>query len=981
MESVAKNRYQPICLANNQMGFEISIPQQPPLEQYSNFYGLIPEQFSEKNCIVAGFTGAITQESVGTSGECRDSRVLWQTVYPTQTKWQMENNHRSVGAKQLCRVSRVSNGISQKHSEINETKDELNKNRLQRRIFSYTHTPQIQKIYESGVVRKCLPVQSHAHGAQYFGQSVHQSVFGGSKVRESERVPYTRVPGRLALERIQSNSCRSSGTVSGKVVSGSGPDCQLRQVFSDTHSRYGVCGSSLQNRLGPGISSNKETGRVGIASQTVDRERGRYSQEMVQCYRQDGKSDGPGENGSSAQETITMAVTEQVGSEQEQLGPVCSSGEVVDPTSTVVVGQEEHGKWSAVRAVQTRDVAVHRCEPVGVWSDSGEPLSVRTMEQGGSRAPFQQQRNVGNNKSSRTLPRSVEELNPAHMLRQYHHCSNNKQARRYQVMEHDRNGLEAMEQAGRTELCNHSKAHTWVSERQSGRHVQDAAGNFNRMVGTSRGSDTSVAKVGCTTSGSLCNLPESQVNQVCVASTRSRGLGGKCNDDQLDRHVCVCISPIEASRRSTDEAGRGSSRDDPDSPILVNQVLVSSSARPTDSTSNTTQSERRSTETRALREDMQRSTVLQPSCVEVIRNSTKERGFSDKVADRIARGVRSSSQSIYKGKWKIYSDWCKSKNMDPMSSSVPQIADFLNHLFEEQELAVSTIKGYRSAISRVLNLTGKRDTAEDPYLHALISNFGIERPVNRKKYPSWDLTIVLKSLMKAPYEPIASAALKHVAKKTAFLLLLASGARRGEIHALDASNCVYRNQEKSMFLQPVAGFIAKNFNVMSGKCDFEGFIIKELEEESSLCPVRAIKWYLRRTKAIRGSIKHLFITNNRTGSIRAIHKNTLSGWIKRIIAQAYEVEESNKGPLLKRATHEIRAQAASYSLYANVSLENIMRQCRWAHHTTFTKFYLREIAGQQGELLVLPPVMSAGTVVNDRKKKKKKKKKGDKERR
>ncbi len=77
---------------------------------------------------------------------------------------------------------------------------------------------------------------------------------------------------------------------------------------------------------------------------------------------------------------------------------------------------------------------------------------------------------------------------------------------------------------------------------------------------------------------------------------------------------------------------------------------------------------------------------------------------------------------------------------------------------------------------------------------------------------------------------------------------------------------------------------------------------------------------------------------------------------------------------------EIRAQAASYSLYSNVSVESILKQWRWTQHSTFTRFYLREVVGQQGELVVLPPVMSAGTVSNDQKRKKEKKRRGTEDR-
>ena len=48
-------------------------------------------------------------------------------------------------------------------------------------------------------------------------------------------------------------------------------------------------------------------------------------------------------------------------------------------------------------------------------------------------------------------------------------------------------------------------------------------------------------------------------------------------------------------------------------------------------------------------------------------------------------------------------------------------------------------------------------------------------------YPSG--TFLLSSLTKAPFEPIKDTDLKHLTLKTAFLLALASGKRRSEIHA------------------------------------------------------------------------------------------------------------------------------------------------------------------------------------------------------
>ena len=45
----------------------------------------------------------------------------------------------------------------------------------------------------------------------------------------------------------------------------------------------------------------------------------------------------------------------------------------------------------------------------------------------------------------------------------------------------------------------------------------------------------------------------------------------------------------------------------------------------------------------------------------------------------------------------------------------------------------------------------------------------------------------LKVFLKAPFEPIQVVDLKYITWKTAFLALLATGSRRGEVHALDYS--------------------------------------------------------------------------------------------------------------------------------------------------------------------------------------------------
>ena len=48
---------------------------------------------------------------------------------------------------------------------------------------------------------------------------------------------------------------------------------------------------------------------------------------------------------------------------------------------------------------------------------------------------------------------------------------------------------------------------------------------------------------------------------------------------------------------------------------------------------------------------------------------------------------------------------------------------------------------------------------------------------------SWNLSLVLHQLTKAPFEPLKEASLKHLTFMSVFLLALGSGKRRSEIHA------------------------------------------------------------------------------------------------------------------------------------------------------------------------------------------------------
>ena len=67
-------------------------------------------------------------------------------------------------------------------------------------------------------------------------------------------------------------------------------------------------------------------------------------------------------------------------------------------------------------------------------------------------------------------------------------------------------------------------------------------------------------------------------------------------------------------------------------------------------------------------------------------------------------------------------------------------------------------------------------------------------------------------------------------------------------------------------------------------------------EDTSLCPVRAFQTYISMTPDIRRDKKLLFVSY-RTFFTKDIHRNTLSGWIRKLILLVYRNASGKVFPL------------------------------------------------------------------------------------
>ena len=248
---------------------------------------------------------------------------------------------------------------------------------------------------------------------------------------------------------------------------------------------------------------------------------------------------------------------------------------------------------------------------------------------------------------------------------------------------------------------------------------------------------------------------------------------------------------------------------------------------------------------------------------------------------------------------------------------VKSVADFLVYLFEDRKLQPSTIDGYRSAIADKLGKSSINISKDENLTH-LLDSFHRDKPKGRTGIHSWNLSLVLHQLTKAPFEPIKEASLKHLTFKTVFLLALGLGKRRSEIHAWQNRNIRHQSDWSKVSLYPSPSFLSKNQLAKVGPDSVASVVIptlaltlnRSLKSDRSLWPVRALRYYLDRTSDLRQNKESVFVSVKK-GFDKDISPPTISSWIKQTVILCYELSDQEAYTLHQVKSHDVRPFAVS----------------------------------------------------------------------
>ena len=254
---------------------------------------------------------------------------------------------------------------------------------------------------------------------------------------------------------------------------------------------------------------------------------------------------------------------------------------------------------------------------------------------------------------------------------------------------------------------------------------------------------------------------------------------------------------------------------------------------------------------------------------------------------------------------------------------------------------------------------------KDENLTRLLDSFHRDRPKGQRGIPSWNISLDLHQLTKAPFAPIKEASLNHLTFKTVFLLALGSGKCKSEIHAWQNQNIKHEADWSNVSLYPSPSFLSKNQLAKEGAASVAPVIKlalvptldKSLRSDRSLCPLRALRYYLDRTSDLRQNKELIF--SFKKGFDKDISTATISSWIKQTVILCYKLSNQEALTLHQVKSHDVRAFAASKAFQSGVCLEQILSACHCKSHNTSKQFYLKGVAWADSELYHLGPIVAA----------------------
>ena len=924
---------------------------------------------SEAKSFAGGGSTNGSKKGSGSGSKQELSRILQSFVSGSKTRKQMATSNRSHCGKYILTCSHFQNGNCRSHSGFSSSRRVGGFHRSHRCLFSCTHTPKVSKVSALSCTGSGVPVQSPTLRDCDSSIGVHSSGEGGQVHSSFTRGSNPSVFGRLAGEGQRSgflcSGCSKIDQSSRKV----GLDCQFEKIRTQSNSGSRVSGLSVQPSRRFGLPKSKEIGQAQNFGSFHFARSQHYSKEAHVTNWGHGFHGENSSFGSDPYETVSVVFEDQLA-----VSPVIGQGgpnfSVDKGPSGLVDGSSKLTQGFESASERTQHSDVHRCIREGLGGSLEQLYCKWVLAAIRKRLPYQYFGTESCFSSSETFSRTIKAKNSVGFFRQLNCGLLYQQGRRHSLL---RNVCFDVENSSLVQCQgdpDQGQTYSRESQCDSRFPVQEGQGHSDRVVFASSGLSRNLPSLAQANGGSVCHQLECQASNLRISCPRRQGLADRCIEHLLGGSGRLCFLSSSHPSSVSSENDHLQVQGHCDSTRVAGDALVLGSGGIVSQDSTEASSNAQSPEATLQSQIPQESGVSEPPCLVSGLLQEGQGGFSVEVADRIKAPQRQSSRRVYDSRWAIFQKWAQENQVDVTKPTIPQIADFLNHLFTDRNLKPRTIAGYRTSVADGLGSAGQM-VSQSLDLNRLIASFHRDRPSANRSIPNWDLSLVLLALTRAPFEPLGKADLKILTFKTVFLLALASGKRRSEIHAWTFDSFSRKRDWSEVTFSPSTAFIAKNQLASEGPLAIQPVVIPALKptldpslvQDKSLCPVRSLRYYLDKTKDLRKGKKLLFVAI-KEGYSKDISKATISSWIKQSIILAYQKSDQEVQNVSQVKAHEVRALAASLAFKGGVALDEIMASCFWRSHSTFTNFYLKDLCWHNGDVMKIGPVVAAQHVVN-----------------
>ena len=865
--------------------------------------------------------------------------------------------------KQIRCKKVVSHGIKSNSSRSGRTARVAGVDRFEGRVFSYRDPHRIPAILPVRSKRQavpiyCAPVRTSKRTSCVYPNSGHSS----SRATPTSRKA-TSVSGRLVAKGHSQGGVMSTPPKCVDVISPSRVYSEYGEIVNSPKPRHGFRGNATPHQRRSSFAHTRQSGQIITDYAPASRKSCSYGAPTVDPVRDHGfrnRYRPVGETSSAPNPTLFAGAME---TEPRPIVSHSSNTPSFTFTLNVVDERRKFSQGDTITSVPSRPISVHGCLPPRVGGTSRSPPCCRDVVDTTPAVPHQLARTTGGIFIPQTVRGSCNQPPRVSQYRQHDggclHQQNGGDAFPNPVLPVV--GPDVLVYAPRDNTpC---QTPTGQKEPHSGCVISQPPSSSNRMDTSTGSSQSGVSPLGNPHDGLVCDVRESQTPTVRLPHPRSSGNGGgrAINTLGRDGRIRVPPDPINPSRSEQDsERGHGSNND---STPMAEQIMVSSAVGSDSRSTPRTSVSSGLTVTRS-RPDPSGPKSVPLTRIQVVEQSLSTQGFSRAAAAVIARPQRASTLATYEHKWQKFSDWCNGRKINPLNINESQLADFLLHLFTIKKFAPRSIAVYRTAISATIKNLGGENFGHNSRLSAMIKHFMVERPPTRKLVPQWSLSLVLRALREPPFEPMDSISFKALTYKTVFLLALASGRRRSELHALGVSDGLVKLSKTEVVLRTTPGFLAKNQVAGSVAAPITIKALSNLTgsdpQEVTLCPVRAIRWYLSRTKSRRDGNMRFFLPLSKKADCSAAD---ISKWICGTISWAHsECSEHQRG-LARVSAHEVRAIATSTALLSGVPLDEILQAGTWRSSNSFVSFYLRDMASELDGLHSLGPISVSQSII------------------